>query len=43
MHTDYTWSADNGNVYVGSVVNTLNPGASQVQTKNTQTLDGTGI
>ena len=31
-----------GNVYVGGVVNTLNPGASQVQTKNTQTLDSAG-
>ena len=41
-HTDYTWSADNGNVYVGSVVNTLNPGASQVQSKNTQILDSAG-
>src|SRR5205823_7646304 len=42
LHTDYTWSTDNGNVYVGSVVNTSNPGSGQVQTKSTQTLDGNG-
>jgi hypothetical protein len=31
MHTDYAWTTDNvGNVYVVTVVNTLNPGVSQV-------------
>ena len=43
MHTDYTWTADAlGNVYVGTVVNTRNPGSSQVQSKSTQTLDTSG-
>ena len=42
VHTDYTWSADNGNVYVGTVVKTRNPGTGQVQTKSTQMLDGNG-
>src|SRR5262249_49966126 len=30
------------NPYVGTVVNTVNPGASQVQSKSTQTLDAYG-
>ena len=43
MHTDYTWTADAlGNVYVGTLVNTRNPGSSQVQSKSTQTLDTNG-
>ena len=43
MHTDYTWTADAlGNVYVGTVVNTRNPGSGQVQSKSTQTLDTSG-
>jgi RHS repeat-associated protein len=43
MHTDYTWTTDAvGNPYVGTVVNTANPGANQVQSKSTQTLDAYG-
>ena len=40
LHKDYTWTADAaGNIYVGSVLATQNPGANQVQSKSVQTLD----
>jgi RHS repeat-associated protein len=43
LHTDYTWTTDSaGNVYVGTVLNTLNPGIGQIQSKSTQTLDTYG-
>jgi len=41
-HADYTWRTDNGNVYVGTVVNTRNPGANQLQSQSTQALDSNG-
>jgi YD repeat-containing protein len=43
IHKDYTWTTDSGNnVYVGTVLTTEKPGASQVQTMSTQTLDTYG-
>ena len=43
MHTDYSWTADSyGNLYVDTVTNTLSPGANQVRTKSTQSLDAYG-
>lgn len=44
VHTDYVWTTDRlGNPYVGTVVNTRNPGVAQVQSKSTQTLDNGNI
>jgi hypothetical protein len=43
LHTDYTWTTDSvSNIYVGTVLNTQNPGASQIQSKSVQTLDTYG-
>src|ERR1035437_9367820 len=42
-HADYVWTTDAaGKPYVGTVVNTRNPGVAQVQSKSTQSLDTNG-
>ena len=44
MWKEYTWAGDgNGNVYVGSVVSKVKPGAGdEVSSKTAQTVDGNG-
>jgi YD repeat-containing protein len=43
IHKDYSWTTDNiSNMYVNSVVTTEMPGANQVQSMSTQTLDTYG-
>jgi hypothetical protein len=43
LRKEYGWAATgNGNVYVSSVVTTLDPGTQQAQTKTTQVVDNYG-